>query len=114
MSYDRDRDDWVGRRLKGVYLAFEPENGSRYHLTLVNDEHGGILVIWPTVATYRYYAGDYLKFLHGKKNEVDRLAIFDWLEEYLWNIHIVMIVAAEEKKIRKLKRIIVLFVFVGV
>ena len=70
MSYDRDRDDWVGRRLKGVYLAFEPENGSRYHLTLVNDEHGGILVIWPTVATYRYYAGDYLKFLHGKKTKL--------------------------------------------
>jgi len=114
MSFELDRDDMIGHRLKGVYLNFQPGNGSNYHLTLVNDEHGGILVIWPTVATYRYYAGDYLKFLHGNKNEVDRLAIFDYLEEYLWNIHIVMIVAAEEKKIRKLKRIIVLFVFVGV
>ena len=114
MSYDRDSDDIKHLRLKGLYLDFQPGNGSRYCLTLVNDEYGGILVIWPTVATYRYYAGDYLKFLHGNKNEVDRLAIFDYLEEYLWNIHLVMIVVAEEKKIRKLKKIIVLFVFVGV
>ena len=70
-------------RLKGFYLDFQPGNGSRYSLTLVNDEHGGILVIWPNVATYRYYAGDYLKFLHGNKNEVDRLAIWDYLEWYL-------------------------------
>lgn len=62
------------------YVEFQPGNGTRYDLTLVPDRHGGCNVVWPSQATYRWYPGDYLKFLHGKKNEFDRLAIFDYLE----------------------------------
>jgi hypothetical protein len=49
-------------------------------LILAEDPHGGVLVIWPTVATYRWYRGDRLKFLHGSENKVDQQAIYDYLE----------------------------------
>ena len=83
MGHIQDNDDYLVDKLEGVYIEFMPGNGTRYSLTLVNDPNGGILVIWPTQATYRYYAGDYLKFLHGNNNEFDRLAIWDYLEDYL-------------------------------
>jgi len=57
-------------------IEFQPGNGTRYELTMVNDPHGGVLVVWPTQATYRWYPryGE-LKFLHGRLNEYDMKAI---------------------------------------
>lgn len=55
---------------------FQPGNGTRYHLTLIEDPNGGVLVIWPTQSTHRWYPkyGE-LKFLHGKLNTYDSEAI---------------------------------------
>ena len=64
---------------------FQPGNGTRYEVTLVDDPHGGVLVVWPTQATYRWFPDSVswdpnnLDFLHGKKNEYDRKAIQDYL-----------------------------------
>jgi len=60
---------------------FYPNNGTRYNIITVEDPNGGLLVVWADGnQTYRYYAGDYLKFLHGKANTFDRDVIFEYLE----------------------------------
>lgn len=61
------------------YYEFEPGDGTRYCIHTVQDVHGGLLVI-ASQSTWRYYAGDYLKFLHGRENEWTRTAIFNYLE----------------------------------
>lgn len=74
------------------HIEFEPRNanGSRYDLVTVPDPYGGILVIWPGVCTWRYHfppskvcAGGELKFLHGKQNPVDTLAVREHLDTLL-------------------------------
>ena len=62
------------------YHDFQPGNGTRYGLTLVDDPHGGVLVVWPTEATYRWFPkyGE-LRHLHGKLNEFDMEAIQNYL-----------------------------------
>ena len=59
---------------------FQPGNGTRYGLTSVDDPHGGVLVIWPGQSTHRWYPkyGE-LKFLHGKLNKFDSVAIQTYL-----------------------------------
>ena len=71
------------------HLVFEPrqKTGSRYDLVVSWDPYGGELVIWPGVCTWRYFAprkigsseGE-LKFLHGKYNPVDTLAVREYLD----------------------------------
>lgn len=69
-----------------THIVFEPRNnnGSRYDLVTVPDPYGGILVIWPGVCTWRYHASLHsegeLKFLHGKFNPVDTLAVREYLD----------------------------------
>jgi len=64
------------------HVDFQPGNGTRYDMALVDDPHGGILVIWPSQATYRWFPryGE-LRFLHGKLNEYDMRAIQEWLND---------------------------------
>jgi hypothetical protein len=71
-----------------THIVFEPRNanGSRYDLVAVPDPYGGILIIWPGVCTWRYHASGRgyegeLKFLHGKHNTVDTLAVREHLDE---------------------------------
>ena len=61
------------------YYDFQPGDGTRYSIHCMDDVHGGLLVI-SNHSTWRYYAGDYLKFLHGRENEYTRTAIFNYLE----------------------------------
>jgi hypothetical protein len=67
-------------RARNICFQPIPRNGSRYNLVLAEDPNGGVLVVWPNVATWRWYRGDTLKFLHGSDNKVDAKAIFDYLE----------------------------------
>lgn len=75
-------------------LDFQPGNGTRYEVTLVDDPHGGILVVWPKHSTYRWFPESVswdpnnLQFLHGKKNKYDMKAIQDYLN---WLIEVVTI-----------------------
>ena len=62
------------------YYEFQPGDGTRYCIHCMDDVHGGVLVV-THYSTWRYYAGDYLKFLHGSENEYTRTAIFDYLEQ---------------------------------
>tara|TARA_Y100001937_G_C7037460_1_gene293049 strand:+ start:191 stop:430 length:240 start_codon:yes stop_codon:yes gene_type:complete len=59
---------------------FQPGNGTRYEITLVDDPHGGVLVVWPTQATYRWFPryGE-LRHLHGNLNLFDMDAIQTYL-----------------------------------
>ncbi len=61
------------------YYEFQPGDGTRYCIHTMDDVHGGLLVISHN-STWRYYAGDYLKFLHGLENEWTQKAIFNYLE----------------------------------
>ena len=74
--------------LPGYHVVFEPRNanGSRYSLHIVQDTHGGWLVTWDGVCTWRYFApfghrseGE-LKFLHGRHNTVDTLCVREFLD----------------------------------
>ena len=60
---------------------FQPGDGTRYNLVTVDNPHGGVLVICNNSSLWRYYQGDYLKFLCGNENEYTRRAIFNHLEE---------------------------------
>jgi len=60
---------------------FQPGDGTRYNLVTVDDPHGGVLVICNNSSLWRYYQGDYLKFLCGNENEYTRRAIFNELEK---------------------------------
>lgn len=72
---------------------FQPGNGTRYEITLVDDPHGGILVVWPNQATYRFYPrNSELKHLHGNRNEYDMEAIRKFLD-----FHKVMTMEDEEQ-----------------
>jgi len=68
-------------------VEFQPGNGTRYEITMVDDPHGGILVVWPTQATYRWYPESHewdpsnLQFLHGKLNVYDMAAIQEYLNK---------------------------------
>lgn len=72
--------DEVDKTLNIRHIIFSPGDGTRYDIVLVPDPYGGILVIWPGQSTWRYYEGDYLKWLHGKENEWTRKAIWNYLE----------------------------------
>jgi signal peptidase I len=61
-------------------IIFQPGDGTRYDIVLIDDPYGGVLVIWPGDSTWRWYKNDYLKFLHGKNNEYTRRAIWNYLE----------------------------------
>jgi len=64
-----------------AHYIFYPNNGTRYSIVTVEDPNGGLLVVWADGnQTYRYYRGDYLKFLHGKANTFDREAIKEYLD----------------------------------
>ncbi|GAI85853.1 unnamed protein product [marine sediment metagenome] len=65
--------------LKAGYFEFQPGDGTNYCVHVVEDMNGGLLVI-THYSTWRYYEGDYLKFLHGSENEWTRTALFDYLE----------------------------------
>ena len=63
-------------------VEFQPGNGTRYEITMVDDPHGGVLVVWPTQATYRWYPGyGELKHLHGNLNIYDMQAIQEYLNK---------------------------------
>ena len=62
------------------HFDFQPGDGTRYDIVTVPDPYGGVLVIWPGQSTWRYYRGDYLKFLHGDNNKWTQKAIFNYLE----------------------------------
>jgi len=63
------------------HFDFQPGNGTRYDIVVINDPYGGLLVVWPNVSTYRYFGGSNpeIKHLHGKKNKFDQKAIKDFL-----------------------------------
>ena len=87
--FKRCRNEWMEINmmdLSGFYYEFQPGDGTRYCIHCVNDVHGGILVITNVGATYRYYRGDRLKWLHGVENEWTKKAVFEFLENKLYVI----------------------------
>jgi len=68
-------------------VEVQPGNGTRYEITMVDDPHGGILVVWPKHATYRWFPQSLewdpqnLQFLHGKLNVYDMAAIQEFLNK---------------------------------
>lgn len=68
---------------KVEHYDISPGDGTRYDFVTCPDPYGGLLVIWPGHSTWRYYAGDYLKFLHGQECEYARKAIWNHLEGML-------------------------------
>jgi hypothetical protein len=63
-------------------VEFQPGNGTRYEVTMVDDPHGGILVVWPRHSTYRWFPGNGEFFhLHGKQNIYDQQAIKEFLNK---------------------------------
>jgi len=79
MKIEKDEVDTITNTR---HIIFSPGDGTRYDIVLVADPYGGILVIWPNQSTWRYYEGDYLKFLHGKENKFTQRAIWNYLEKY--------------------------------
>jgi|TARA_R110001632_G_scaffold228260_1_gene363317 hypothetical protein len=66
------------------YADFQPGDGTRYHLTLVPEEHGGIMVVCNNSSCWRYYTkNDELKFMFGNDNDWTRKAIQDYM--IYWN-----------------------------
>tara|TARA_Y100001963_G_scaffold143363_1_gene214160 strand:+ start:54 stop:299 length:246 start_codon:yes stop_codon:yes gene_type:complete len=72
--------DEVNSYLNIRHIIFQPGDGTNYDIVLVPDPYGGILAIWPGNSTWRYYEGEYLKFLHGVENAWTRKAIWNYLE----------------------------------
>lgn len=75
--------------IQAYHVEFEPRNalGSRYSLHICQDVHGGWLVTWAKVCTWRYYSPSYchssegeLAFICGSYNGVDTLAVREFLD----------------------------------
>ena len=75
--------------LPAFQIDFEPRNanGSTYNLHIMKDIHGGWLVVWGKVCTWRYYSPGYchssqgeLKLLTGTHYPVDTLAVREYLD----------------------------------
>jgi len=75
--------------IPAFHIDFEPRNanGSRYNLHIVKDVHGGWLVVWGTICTWRYYPPRYchssegeMKVMTGNYNAVDTLAVREYLD----------------------------------
>lgn len=75
--------------LPAFQIDFEPRNanGSKYNLHIMKDIHGGWLVVWGKVCTWRYYSPRYchssqgeLKLLTGTHYPVDTLAVREYLD----------------------------------
>lgn len=79
----------IMRSLKAYHIEVTPRNanGSRYSLHICEDIHGGWIVNWGKVVTWRYYSPSYcnstegeLSFLCGDYNAVDTLAVRELLD----------------------------------
>ena len=73
-------DEEVGNVCR--HIVFEPGDGTCYDLICTPDPYGGTLVNVNTTSVWRWYPGDYLKFLCGNDNGYTRKAVFDYLENY--------------------------------
>lgn len=68
------------------YADFQPGDGTRYHLTLVPEEHGGIMVVCNHTSCWRYYrsfpraSNSELKFMFGDNNDWTRKAILEYMD----------------------------------
>ena len=74
-------------------LNVHTENrGTRFNLMITNDSFGGLLVVWPGYATYRWHPSGLnreaasLVRLHGVENEVDEKFILEFLEQRIKGI----------------------------
>lgn len=83
----------IMRALQAYHIEFTPRNanGSRYSLHICEDIHGGWIVHWGKVVTWRYYSPSYnrssegeLAFLCGTYNAVDTLAVREYLDGVAW------------------------------
>jgi len=59
---------------------FQPGDGTRYTIHLMDAKYGGVYVIVNESSTWRYHEGDCLKFLCGNNNEWTQRAVFNFLE----------------------------------
>ena len=64
------------------HFVFEPGDGTCYDCILTPDPYGGFLVNVNTTSVWRWYPGDYLKFLCGNNNSYTSKAVFHFLENY--------------------------------
>jgi hypothetical protein len=83
----------IMRALQAYHVEFTPRNanGSKYSLHICEDIHGGWIVHWGKVCTWRYYSPSYnhssegeLSFLCGSYNGVDTLAVREYLDGVAW------------------------------
>ena len=69
------------------YADFQPADGTRYHLTMVPEEHGGIMVVCNKSSCWRYYPlNNELKFLFGDNNDWTRKAIREYMNYWQCNL----------------------------
>tara|TARA_B110000438_G_C15768044_1_gene630533 strand:- start:151 stop:372 length:222 start_codon:yes stop_codon:yes gene_type:complete len=63
------------------YADFQPGDGTRYHLTLVSEEYGGIMIVCNRSSCWRYHPeNNELKFIFGDNNNWTRKAIQDYMD----------------------------------
>lgn len=62
------------------HYEFEPGDGTRYMIHLMDAKYGGVYVIVNEISTWRYHEGDCLKFLCGINDPWAKKAVWDYLE----------------------------------
>lgn len=72
------------------YADFQPGDGTRYHLTLVPEQYGGIMIVCNQTSCWRYYRSfphadnSEIKFMFGDNNEWTQKAIHEYMDA-MWN-----------------------------
>jgi len=63
-----------------TYYEFQPGDGTRYCIHLMDAYYGGVYVIVNETSLWRYHRGDTLKFLCGNINEYTHRAVWNFME----------------------------------
>ena len=73
-----------GDHISHAYADFQPGDGTRYNLTIVPEEHGGLLVCCNHSSMWRFYPeSSEIKFLCGNHNDWTEIAIVTYMIH--WN-----------------------------
>lgn len=68
-----------------MFYVFQPGDGTRYTVTTVRAEYGGLYVICNESSLWRFHSNpNELKFLCGNNNEYTKLAILHLAEVMGW------------------------------